>query len=234
MIRTWDVPGTTASSASGIAAVDLERVLQPHHVVVRGDDQGAGLHLRELGDVEARLLERHPHDLLGHHRVVLGPVGRHLGVAPRLRALHDARHGRRQVVAEQVGQQAVAVELAADHHHPAHQVRAAQRDVQRRGRAVAEADEVRGTADHLLQERDRVGGDALEVHRPVDVRGAAVATPVRCVHPEPGGVLRTDRVQLVGVAEPAVQVHQRVAGAVDRVPGAQAAEVDRRLHDAGP
>lgn len=126
------------------------------------------------------------------------------------------------------------MELAADHHHPTHQVRAAERDVHRRRGPVAEADEVGGPADDLLQERDRVGGDHLEVEGALDVRGATVRTAIRRVQPETGRVLRAHRIELIGVAEAAVQVDQRLTGPVDRVPGAHPAEVDHRFHGRGP
>ena len=64
--------------------------------------------------------------------------------------------------------------LPADQDEPAHEVRAPQRDVQRGRRAVAEPDEVRRTADDLLDERGDVGGEELEVERTVDVGAAAV------------------------------------------------------------
>ncbi len=74
----------------------------------------------------------------------------------------------------------------------------------------------------------------LDVAGALDVRGATVCSEMRRVQPETARVVRAHRIELVGVAEAAVQVDQRLAGSVDRVPGAYPAEVDHRVHGRGP
>ncbi len=62
------------------------------------------------------------------------------------------------------------------------------------------------------------------------VRGVPVAPALRGEDAEAGGVRGDDRVELARVAEPAVQVDQRVAVAVLGVPGPHAVQIDHRCH----
>ncbi len=89
---------------------------------------------------------------------------------------------------------AVAVEGAADKDEPVNQVRAADGDQQRHGRAGSVADQMRGPADHFVQERGGVLRHQLGRDRPLDVGGVAVAAALGEEDAEPAG----QRVEVAG------------------------------------
>ena len=81
------------------------------------------------------------------------------------------------------------------------------------------AEQVRRTADDLLQERDGIGGHPVEGDRSADVGGPSLAAPVEAVAAEVGGQPVEVGIPGAGVRSARVQQHQRVAGAVGVPPG---------------
>ncbi len=109
---------------------------------------------------------------------------------------------------------AVVVEDAGAEHQRAHEVGALERREQRDRRAIAVAEQVRGAADDLLEEGDRVVGHPGVADRALDVGGAAVAAAVGAEHAEVLGEPRDVAVERARVGQPGVQEHERVARAV--------------------
>ena len=82
-------------------------------------------------------------------------------------------------------EQPVVVEVRADQHLAAHEVRPLHRCEQRDDAPIAPPDEMRGASDDLLEKRHGLGGHLVVVERSVRVRRATVAPPVERKRPIP-------------------------------------------------
>jgi hypothetical protein len=151
--------------------------------------------------------------LLHHHAKVLFVIGGDLAIG------RGKRLDRRvNVELARAGDQAVAVEAAADQHEPSHQLRSAQRDQQRDEGAVAVAGHVRRVADHALDEGDRVVRHRVEREWAGNVGRAPVTALVGRQHPEALGERTDVGVEEARVAQAAVQQDERLARAPFLVP----------------
>ncbi len=182
----------------GDRAVEGDRVLERHHVVVADGDQRArrrsgrgprsGCAARSCPSRRTWRRTR----ASGRHRRA-SARRRRRGTSPRLaRRIHAGQH-----LLDADGQ-AGDVVVRADDDQPAHEVGTLDRDEQADDAAVAPADEVGGPADDALEEGDRVVGHVLVVQRPVHVRRVAVAPPLRSrtrgsAPPTPGTAAPTSR-----------------------------------------
>ena len=146
--------------------------VEADQVVVTGHHERGRRDRGQLGRRHRRLRGRHEEEAIEHHTEVLAAVRRHRRVV----LVHLLGERRRRIEVER--EHGVVVDVRADDDEAVHEVRAAQRDVQRHDAAVAPPDEVRRAADDRLEHADRLGRHVGVVERGVGVGRAAVAATV--------------------------------------------------------
>src|SRR5207244_13224545 len=93
--------------------------------------------------------------------------------------------------------------------------------------AVTPADEMGGSADEFVDDRDGLGGHVVVMEWRVCVGGASVPAAVESDHPETVGEPRLERIQQqLAVAQAAVEQEDRLTGSTRvREPRAMAADI---------
>jgi transposase InsO family protein len=132
----------------------------------------------------------------------------------------------------------LVVKDPGDERELAHEIRTAQGNQQRHGRAIAATDQVGRLPDDRLEESDRVLCHQIERDRTVDIWGPAVTAALRGEHAKPGG----QRFQVwaprarIDTGAPWVKQHDRFAITMLVIPRAHSEQLNigrHRTHSSG-